>query len=328
MDKDRILRPLQDGARAIDRLDDYETQEELGQAVQETANAVERTLRNLLRFDPRVPDDERLVARSPTELPHDQLIAALRKRDLISLRLAGQAHELEQANRRAARGDARPADADHAYDVVKQLRSEIAALPDDVSPPAAATAAAAMPSPVTDEVVPGTARKFEIRERRIPVAAVAGGILLLVVVVAVTMLFGESDLEKGISAVEAQRWSLAEEHLLKAAEDDGNATAQLYLARVYRRQQQYDKAADVLKEATAKHPEDADIARELGNLFMDLGQPQLAIARFRRAQELDPEEKLNWIGLIRAMREARDPGAEQVLQQAPAEVRAALTRTS
>ena len=326
MDKDRILRPLQDGARAIDRLDDYETQEELGQAVQETANAVERTLRNLLRFDPRVPDDERLVARSPTELPHDQLIAGLRKRDLISLRLAGQAHELEQANRRAARGDARPADADHAYDVVKQLRSEIAALPDDVSPPAAPFAAAETPAPA-GEVVAATARKFEIRERRIPVAAVAGGILLLVVVVALTMLFGESDLEKGISAVEAQRWSLAEEHLVKAAEND-NATAQLYLARVYRRQQQYDKAADVLKAATAKHPDDGDIARELGNLFMDLGQPQLAIQHFRRAQELDPEEKLNWIGLIRAMREARDPGAEQVLQQAPAEVRAALTRTS
>src|SRR5688572_24487026 len=152
MDKDRILRPLQDGASAIDQLDDYETPEQLGQAVRETANAVERTLRNLLRFDSRVPDEERLVARSPTELPHDQLIAALRKRDLISLRLAGQAHELEQANRRAARGDARPADADHAYDVVKQLRSEISALPDDVSTPVSATPA---PTPVsmTEEVV-------------------------------------------------------------------------------------------------------------------------------------------------------------------------------
>jgi tetratricopeptide (TPR) repeat protein len=324
MDKERILRPLQDGARAIEQLDDYETTEQLSDAIQATATAVERTLRNLLRFDPRVPDEERLVARSPTELPHDQLILALRKRELISLRLAGQIHELEQASRRAGSGAARPADADQAYDVVKQLRSEIAALTDQPvqSVPVALDSTIVGTEPVG---APG----FEIRERKIPVAAVAAlAFFVLLSLVALTMLFGDSDLEKGIAAVQAERWATAEEHLVKAAKDPDDATAQLYLARVYRRQQEYDKAAEVLKTATARHPDDADVSRELGNLFMDLGQPQLAVQRFRRAQELSPEEKLNWIGLIRALREAHDPAAEQVLQQAPSEVRAALTRTN
>jgi tetratricopeptide (TPR) repeat protein len=233
-------------------------------------------------------------------------------------------HELEQASRRAASGDARPADADQAYDVVKQLRSEIAALSDQpVQPvPVALDSTAAGVEPVVDQA-------FEIRERKIPVARMAGvAVIVLLALAAVMMLFGDSDLEKGIAAVQAERWATAEEHLVKAAKDPDDATAQLYLARVYRRQQEYDKAAEVLKTATARHPDDADVSRELGNLFLDLNQPQLAVQRFRRAQELRPEEKLNWIGLIRALREAHDPAAEQVLQQAPAEVRAALTRTN
>ncbi len=326
MDKDRILRPLQDSAHAIDQLDDYETTEQLAEALQATAAAVEKTLRNLLRFDPGVPDEERLAAKSPNELPHDRLIPALRRRDLISLRLAGQIHELEQASRRAARGEARPADGDHAYEVVKQLKSEIGAMADRGSVSEAAPVAA-VETRIESPAAPGGPAFLE-RVRHFP-KAVAGLIALaLLSLVAVAMLFGDSELQKGIEAVQAERWGTAEEHLVKAAKDQDDATAQLYLARVYRRQQRYDRAAEVLKAAATRHPDDADLSRELGNLFMDLGQPQLAVQRFRKAQELDPEEKLNWIGLIRALRAAGDPAAEQALQQAPAEVRAALTRTN
>jgi tetratricopeptide (TPR) repeat protein len=160
--------------------------------------------------------------------------------------------------------------------------------------------------------------------RNIGIAAV----MVVAAILLITLMARDSELEKGIVAVQAQRWDAAQNHLEKAARDKDNATAQVYLARVYRRQQRYDRAATVLKEASVKHSEDDDIWRELGYLFLDLGQPQLAVARFQKARQLDPKEKLNWIGLVRAMREAGDPAAEQVLQEAPPEVQSAMTRTN
>jgi thioredoxin-like negative regulator of GroEL len=58
---------------------------------------------------------------------------------------------------------------------------------------------------------------------------------------------------------------------------------------------------------------------------MDLGRPTAAAQQFDRARELAPENALNWIGLIRALRAAGDPQAEVWLERSPAEVRAALT---
>jgi tetratricopeptide (TPR) repeat protein len=321
MDTGRVLRPLDD--RAIDQLDEYESPEQLAEAVQAAAAAVEKTLRNLLRFDPGGTDDQKLAARSPTELPHDQLIPALRQRELISLRLAGQVHELDLASKRAARGEVRPDDADHAYEVIRQLKLEVGARADQADRPGLQAAIE------TGTLIDATTPAAKVSRRpRLSRRAVYGLGALVLVAIALFIFTRDSALQKGINAFQAERWSVAEQHLRKAAEDKDDATAQLYLARVYRREQAFDRAAEVLKEAATRHPDDADLARELGNLFMDLNQPQLAIQRYRKAQELDPEEKLNWIGLIRALREARDPSAEQVLQQAPAEVRAALTRTN
>src|SRR5688572_22963174 len=125
MDTGRILRPLDDAAGAIDKLDGYESPTELRSALESTWQAVDRTLRTLLRSDPAAPDEIRLSALSPAELPHDRLIPALRQRNLISLQLAGMVHELELGARRAAAGEPRAADGDHALVVIARLREEI-----------------------------------------------------------------------------------------------------------------------------------------------------------------------------------------------------------
>ncbi|MGH7467706.1 MAG: tetratricopeptide repeat protein [Longimicrobiales bacterium] len=323
IDRTRVLRPLDDAAAALEQLDDYQTTAELASAVQGTAQAVDRVLRNLLRSDSGTPDELRLSALSSAELPHDRLIPALRQRNLISLQLAGQVHELEQAARRAAAGDVRAADGDQALHVVQTLRAEVSAASDK---PVLAAAHHAVESGMLDlpvRAVPSANRQKQLYRR----VGLAGALLLLGALL-ITLVTKESDLEKGIAAFKAQRWDVAEEHLARAAGDQADATAQLYLARVYRRQERYDRAAAVLKQAATRHSQDDDIWRELGNLFLDLNQPEYAVERFRRAQELDPDEKLNWIGLVHAMRAAGDPSSEQVLQQAPAEVRAAMTRVN
>src|SRR5687767_11953502 len=103
---------------------------ELTSALQATHAAVQKSLRYLLRADKDAPDDLRMSALSPADLTPDRLIPALRQRDLISLDLAHQIHELEQSVARADRGGARAADGDQAMRVVDQLRSEIQALGD------------------------------------------------------------------------------------------------------------------------------------------------------------------------------------------------------
>src|SRR5690606_68269 len=103
-DASRVLRPLDEAEHAIHMLEEYRTTEELGRAVVETWHAVDRSLRLLLRTDPDAPDALRLAALSPTELTLDRLLDALRRRDAISIELAGSAHELERAAARSERG--------------------------------------------------------------------------------------------------------------------------------------------------------------------------------------------------------------------------------
>src|SRR5690606_6646712 len=97
IDADRVLQPLRDEEAAIGRLETYQSASELADAIVAVRDAVDRTLRLLLRNDPGAPDDLRLKALSSKDLPHHELIPALRRRELISLSLAGAIHGLEQA---------------------------------------------------------------------------------------------------------------------------------------------------------------------------------------------------------------------------------------
>jgi tetratricopeptide (TPR) repeat protein len=322
IDADRVLRPLDDESDAIDRLTTYESPAELAEALAVSWRAVERALRHLLRSDPDAPDDVRLSALSPADMPYDRLIPALSRRNLISLRMAGMAHELMQSAQRAERGDVRAADADAALGSINQLRDEVRALGDRPVLEAAHRDVLAHAGDGTPHEVPPSGSETGRSRWMI------GGVLGVAALVALVLLLrGRDDsMSEGLAAFDSGQYGLAERAFARVVDDDPeNVSALLYLGRMYRVQGRHEEAADVLRQAAAVDADDADVQRELGYLFLDLGRPSAAVERFRRALELEPEQLTSWTGLIRALRAAGDPEAEVMLQRAPPEVRAALT---
>ncbi|MGH7577121.1 MAG: tetratricopeptide repeat protein [Longimicrobiales bacterium] len=320
IDRDRILRPLAEGSAAIDRLTTYETTDELRDALRESWRAFERALRQLLRSHPSVPDELRLSALSSADLPVDRLIPALRSRNLVSLELAGKGHAFEQSVQRGEHGSIRPADADAALAAIAELRREVLARAE--APPGDDAHPAERPDSLdltAYPVAPGGGRSNT--------RLVAGVILALAALAAVVLVLrgGGNAMADGVSAFDTEDYGVAEREFRRALDDDPeNVTARLYLARIFRIQERREEAAEVLHEASRISPNDADVRRELGYLFFDLNRPESAAGQFRIAQELEPGDDRNWIGLVRALRAAGDPEAERVLERAPANVRAAL----
>jgi len=319
IDVNRGLEPLHEAEAAIRKLQNYESTAELASAVQATHAAVQRSLRYLLRADKGAPDDLRMVALSPSELAPDRLIPALRQRDLISLDLAGQIHELEQCALRAERGSVRAVDADLALRVVDQLRNEIQSLGDRNMREVAHSTVANGP---LDEVHPVPPARQTRLDPRILASAAAAVVLLLAVWL---LFFHKSKTEKGISQFEAGQYEQSEQTLRSVVADDpGDEQAAFYLALLYRRTERTEEAGTVLRQAIEQNPNDPHLREELGNLFMVLARPELAAKQFRIAQEQDPDNARYWVRLVTALREAGDPEAEAVLQRAPAEARAML----
>lgn len=319
IDVNRALQPLNEAERAIAQLQNYESSAELASALQAVNAAVQRTLRSLLRFDRGAPDDLRLAALSPTELAPDRLIPALRQRDLISLQLAGNVHELEQASQRAARGQVRASDADLGLRVVDQLRDEIQNYGDrDVRAVAHTAVTSGALEDEAQVVRPETARK----PWRV---AVILAVIAIIGTVVWALATRDSRTEKGIAAYNAGKFAEAQRIFQQEVDDDvANSTAAFYLARLYRRERRYDEAGKVLRRAVDERPEDPYIRVEFGNLFMDLNQPAAAARQFQRAVDIDADNPRNWVALVRAQRAAGDPNAEVTLQRAPDEARALL----
>jgi tetratricopeptide (TPR) repeat protein len=319
IDRDRALRPLRDAAPSIERLQLYESPAELSEALRATWHAVDTSLRALLRSDTEAPDTLRMAAMSRAETSHDVLITELRRRDLISLRLAGRVHELMQAAARAAAGNVRPADADAAGDVVQMLYAEL-------QPPAPP------PSALDDRDMEEShgAAAADARRRRVlrgrPLALVAvAGLLLVMAIVLVVSLGRSSDMADGVEAFRAGREGVAEQHFRAVLHRDAdNVTARLYLARILRTQGRQQEAAEVLRAAAHTAPRDAAVRRELGHLFLDLGRADQAAEQFRMSVELDPAEPLGWVGVYEALVRAGDPSAEAWLQRAPAAAQAMI----
>ena len=319
IDPERVLQPLTAAGAALDKLDSYATPEELASAIDETQRAVDRALRLLLRGDVRAPDELRLAALAP-ETPLDAVVVGLRQRDLITLELAGAVHELGQTAERARSGAVHARDADVARRAVERLRYETSAAADAPVRAVAHEAAGEMREPAHE--VPAS------EGARIGRGLLLGLVLVGLAAVAAAWLLTRSDpLAEAISAFEAGRMGIAEQNLVQLVEEDSaNVTALLYLGRIQRTQGRYVEARAVLQTAATLAPEDPDVQRELGYLFLDLNVPASAITRFRLAQELEPESVAGWVGLVRALRAAGDPSAEEVLARAPPEARALLTR--
>jgi tetratricopeptide (TPR) repeat protein len=318
----RVLEPLDQAGDAIERLAGYEDAAELGGAVADVWDAAERSLRLLLRADRDATDAIRLAALSRAELSFSRVIEELRQRELISYELAGAAHELHQAAARAARGEVRASDADLARSVAERLRDEVnraAERPVRTVASEAAREASAEPAHAVPAAVPSTAA----RRLALPAAIVAA--LVIVIVAVVLIRRGGDGMGAGVEAFRAGQLQVAESRFREVARrDPTNVSAHLYLARIYRRQERFESAAESLRVAARVAPDDPAVLRELGYLFLDLKRPAQAAQHFQRAVEREPEERLNWLGLVRSLREAGDLRAEEVLRRAPADVRAAL----
>lgn len=332
MKEPAALRPLAEAANHVRRLDDYETHDQLAAAVLAVGDAIEKALRTRLRNDREAPDEERLNALSRQHLSMDEVVRALRTRDLISLEAAGTVHQASAAIARAEEGAVKPRDADTMRTAVDRLRDELgrSELGESVGPSGAATGASAGtasagPEEVDDPPI-GQTEPRGARWMRWLAAAFAAAILLGVTWVALQS--GDREYDAAIMAFRAGRLDSASagfERVLEAR--PGDVTAMLYLARSYRRTGRPGEAAEVLRGAVEEAPEDADVRRELGHLFMDLDRPVSAVAQYERALEYDPEQPLNWAALIRALRQSGDPRAEQLLRDAPPQVRAELGGT-
>jgi tetratricopeptide (TPR) repeat protein len=319
------LQPLDEAESSYERLRSYDTPAELAERVAEIWRAAERALRLYARSDTAAPDAVRLNALAPNIVAIDEIVAHLRRRDLISLELAGLLHELQRAATRAAAGSMRAADADAAAQAYTRLVAELSEQRDR----AIATAAheRVVEGVIEPQVhdVPAPADRRRVRRLMLFAALIffIGGIAMLV-----TVIRGPVGMEEqAIAAFRGEDFVMAERGFrIVLDRDPENVTALLYLGRIYRRQGRMNEAADVLQMAAGVAPGDADVRRELGHLFLDLNRPDAAATQFRHAVEQDPEEPANWIGLIQALRAAGDPMAEEWLRRAPASVRAAMTR--
>jgi cytochrome c-type biogenesis protein CcmH/NrfG len=334
MEADRALAPLNAASAAIDRLDSYRTPQELAESLQAIGQAVERSLRQLLRSDTTAPDELRLAALSSDELPVDRLIPALRKHDLISIPLAGMLHELMQATARATSNDVRAADADNARAVVRRLREDVQAHTVSGDVRTAALADASMREAATNAIKRGdieetphavSANRKSIRARAVLPLVMLALLILIVWAVMHFMMGGASTMDAGVTAFEQQRWGVAEKDFRTVISDHPkDVTARLYLGRVLRVEGRAKEAGEVLNEARKLAPKDADVLRELGGVFMDLNRPATAVTAYRQAQEIDGSDVATWVGLVRALRAAGDPSADEVMRQAPAEAQAKL----
>ena len=318
IDEVRVLQPLEDVKADLERLSDYETAADLAAALTAVQDAVEKVLRRLLRADPAAPEALRLSALSSADLPFPRVIEALRERDLIPIDVAGAVHELAQAAERAGSGQPRASDGDLAFSVIERVRSAVHAAG---SRPLSAPATPAAATPLAR-----APRRVDWRSPRFLaiVGVVASLVLLILLYLA---LRGDERQAAGVAAFGAGRMGVAEQEFRAVLEEDAdNVTAMLYLGRIYRQQGRFDESLRVLRGAAAHAPDDAAIRRELGHLLMSAGKPAEAATQYRRAVDLAPAVGSSWIGLVTAMRAAGDPRAETVLQRAPADARAALSR--
>jgi tetratricopeptide (TPR) repeat protein len=321
MDSTAALRPLDEASADTRRLIESATRAELSDALVRVAAAVERSLRVALRSDPQAPEEHRLGALSPRAMPMEEVVRSLRARNRIALETAAGIHELRRAEATARRGEAGTAESDAAVKTVMRLRADLVGLGAAVREPAAPGDAGLPGGGLGGDPPP------RVRGSGRWMAWLAGGIAVIIIAGLAWVLAGggDRDYEAGVAAFRAARWDSAAaafERVLQERPVD--VTTRLYLARVYRRQGRLAEAAEVLREAARVAGDDAGVRRELGHLFMDLGQPETAVRHYDRALEHDPGSPLNWAGLVRALRAMGDPRAEQVLQRAPAEVRAAL----
>ncbi len=299
-------------------------------AVVRVARAAETTLRRMLRDDPTVPVETRLRALSPDDLPADELLAVLRRRDRLPMELAAAFHELVRAALRIAGGaEAGPRDVEVALAVAdgldRQARAGVdAPLEDPVLTPPEETF---LPADADDE---GSAHPVPPLGRRgRPVwPFVVGLIGVILAALLATWLLRRDDarLAQGEALLREGETAAAARAFRDAAErDPDNPLPRLYLAQIFREAGRLDLAAAEMRKAAESAPDDPRVKTEMGALLLESGRPDRAVAEFNAALKGDRESARAWGGLVRALREAGRPAeAQRALAQAPPEVRALM----
>lgn len=295
-------------------------------AILRATNAVESTLRRMLRDQESAPMDLRLRALAPDELPAPEMVAGLRQQGRLTIEFAAALHELWGVRRRLTSGlSPVPADTQLLLRVADRLEEEA------VAPPAVL----AYPEPTdwtqVQQMPPASPTSSADRGRRwsLPnwwIPAVLGALVLLLLGGWWFGSRGDNDLDAGVERFRSGQLTEAVPYFRRYAQaNPDDATPRLYLARIHRRARRYREAAEELQQAQRAAPNDPAVHRELGFLFLDTGRPAPAVTRFRTAIQMEPAATDGWVGLVRALRAAGQPAAaEQVLMRAPPEVRALL----
>lgn len=332
-DRGSVLRPLHAAAGdlALLRSGTAEPDAQRGALLRAT-NAVENSLRRLLRDEEGAPLELRLRALAPDELPAPEVVAGLRQQGRLSIEFAAALHELWGMRRRLTSGHAPvPGDAQLLLRIADRLEQEAFAPPAWPSYPGGEDRTQFQPvspsGPVGHVEPPVTAGVWS--RRRVPSwAPAAAGVLLLLLLLGGWWLLGRSDndLETGVERFESGQVEQAVPHFRRYAEaNPEDPTPRLYLARIHRRAGRFPEAAEELRYAQRAAPEDPGVQRELGFLLLDSGRSDRAIPHFRTAVEQDAKAADGWVGLVRALRTSgQAAAAERVLLRAPDEVRALL----
>lgn len=339
LDRDSVLRPLRavEGDLAVLRagVDDAH---ERSRAVVRGAEGVERSLRRFLRDDPTAPVELRLRALSEDDLPQDELLAELRRRNRLPVELAAALHRLFGASGHITSGaDATARDAELAVSVADALEAHLLSLPPDVPLTDPATEPEEiLPPPEAEEAKETVRGAIAVPPatwgRSLRIVGIAAGVALLVAAAVLgwralrgggedRLAEGEALLRQGRSAAAAESFqAYAKEH-------PEEALPRVYLARIFRESGRQADAARELRAALASSPQDHRVHTELGYLLLDSARPGDAARSFREAVRLEPESSLAWAGLVRAFRLSGQPAAaERALLTAPDEVRALLAR--
>lgn len=289
------------------------------------ANAVDRSLRRLLRDDERADLPIRLKALATEEIRPDAVLAELRRTDRISIDAAAAVHDLFEIRRGLDSGGMPGAgESDRAVRAAHALEAEIR------RPLTARVAASGGLDEPPPELEPGAVSSSGRRGSRW-LAPVLGAALTAAILLGLGYYFltdrGPDHMAEGIALFRSGAYADAAHHFWRYAEEnEADATPHLYLARIHRRMDRPELAAEAIREAQRLAPEDAAVHRELGFLLLDTDRPDVAVERFRQALELDRSSAEGWAGLVRALRQAGRPDdAAAVLDQAPPEVRALIS---
>jgi tetratricopeptide (TPR) repeat protein len=328
-DRHSVLRPLHAAAADLALLRGGAADQDAQRgAILRATNAVEGTLRRMLRDEESAPLDLRLRALAPDELPAPELVAGLRQQGRLTIEFAAALHELWGVRRRLTSGlPPAPADAQLLLRVAERLEEEALAPATPLARTEPTDWTQMQPLPDAAGSGPGDrARRWRWSLPTWWIPAVVGALVLLLLG---GWWFGsrrDSDLEAGVEHFRSGQLTEAVPYFRRYAQaNPDDATPRLYLARIHRRSRRFREAAEELQQAQRAAPNDPAVHRELGFLFLDTGRPAPAVARFRSSIQLEPAATDGWVGLVRALRAAGQPAAaEQVLMRAPPEVRALL----